>query len=76
MIKKLWKIICWPWTKFIKWLVKRITRKKWLSVKIVFVTVIVMLKDIQIILVCVHARNVIVILKGATVNDDECLSCQ
>ena len=20
MIKKLWKIICWPWTKFVKWL--------------------------------------------------------
>jgi hypothetical protein len=43
---------------------KRITRKKWLSVKIVFVIVIVMSKDIQIILVFAHARNVIVILKG------------
>ena len=20
MIKKLWGVICWPWTKFIKWL--------------------------------------------------------
>ena len=20
MIKKLWKIICWPWTKYVEWL--------------------------------------------------------
>ena len=20
MIKKIWGIICWPWTKFVKWL--------------------------------------------------------
>ncbi len=22
MIKKIWKIICWPWTRFIRWLSK------------------------------------------------------
>ena len=27
MIKKLWKIICWPWIKFITWLAKGLPNK-------------------------------------------------
>ena len=27
MIKKLWKTICWPWTKFIAWLSKGLPGK-------------------------------------------------
>jgi hypothetical protein len=27
MIKKLWKIICWPWTKFVNWLAKGLPSK-------------------------------------------------
>ena len=28
MIKKIWGIICWPWSKFIKWLSSGLPRKK------------------------------------------------
>ena len=28
MIKKLWKIICWPWTKFVKWLADGLPKRK------------------------------------------------
>ena len=28
MIKKLWKIICWPWTKFVEWLAKGLPEEK------------------------------------------------
>jgi len=27
MIKKLWKIICWPWTKFLTWLAEGLPKK-------------------------------------------------
>jgi hypothetical protein len=27
MIKKLWKKICWPWTKFVNWLGKGLPGK-------------------------------------------------
>jgi len=27
MIKKIWKIICWPWTKFVNWLAKGLPSK-------------------------------------------------
>ena len=27
MIKKLWKIICWPWTKYVEWLAKGLPGK-------------------------------------------------
>jgi len=27
MIKKLWKIICWPWTKLVNWLAKGLPGK-------------------------------------------------
>jgi hypothetical protein len=27
MIKKIWKIICWPWFKFINWLAEGLPRK-------------------------------------------------
>jgi len=27
MIKKLWKMICWPWLKFIGWLAKGLPQK-------------------------------------------------
>jgi len=27
MIKKLWKTICWPWTKFLAWLSKGLPKK-------------------------------------------------
>jgi len=27
MIKKLWKIICWPWIKFVNWLAKGLPSK-------------------------------------------------
>ena len=27
MIKKLWKIICWPWITFVKWLAKGLPEK-------------------------------------------------
>ena len=27
MIKKLWKIVCWPWTKFINGLAKELPEK-------------------------------------------------
>ena len=28
MIKKLWKIICWPWTKYVEWLGTGLPEKK------------------------------------------------
>ena len=27
MIKKIWKTICWPWTKLIKWLAEGLPKK-------------------------------------------------
>ena len=27
MIKKLWKIICWPWIKFVNWLAEGLPKK-------------------------------------------------
>ena len=27
MIKKIWKIICWPWFKFINWLAEGLPKK-------------------------------------------------
>jgi hypothetical protein len=27
MTKKLWKIICWPWTKFLTWIAKGLPNK-------------------------------------------------
>ena len=28
MIKKIWKIICWPWNKFVKWLASGLLKEK------------------------------------------------
>ena len=49
MIKKIIETICWPWTKFVKWLADGLPkRKKWRSVKIVVVIGIVMAKNTAI----------------------------
>ena len=75
MIKKLWKMICWPWKKYMGWLAKGLPQKM-TKCKDCFCNCHCDVKEHS------DANGVCACEKcncnpqGATVNSDECLSCQ